>query len=67
MRKFLLGLFVLFATAVSAETIKGSVMDTKGAPMPFVTVSVLTQDSTLITGAISDPLIVAKALDRMKI
>ena len=38
----------------SAETIKGSVIDSKGDAMPFVTISVLSQDSTLITGAITD-------------
>ena len=37
-----------------AEIIKGSVIDTKGAAMPFVTISVLSQDSTLLTGAITD-------------
>ena len=40
--------------SVSAETIKGNVIDTKGAPMPFVTISVLAQDSSLLTGAITD-------------
>lgn len=39
---------------MKAETITGSVMDTRGDAMPFVTISVLAQDSTLITGAISD-------------
>lgn len=37
-----------------AETIKGNVIDTNGEPMPFVTISVLAQDSSLITGAITD-------------
>ena len=37
-----------------AETIKGSVINEKGKAMPFVTISVLSQDSTLITGAITD-------------
>ena len=39
---------------VAAETIKGSVKDAQGNAMPFVTVSVLAQDSTLLTGAITD-------------
>ncbi len=42
------------ASGVSAETIKGSVSDSKGEPMAFVTISVLSQDSTLLTGAITD-------------
>ena len=40
--------------SVAAETIKGSVKDAQGNAMPFVTVSVLAQDSTLLTGAITD-------------
>ena len=40
--------------SVSAETIKGHVTDTNGAPMPFVTISVLTKDSTLLTGTITN-------------
>lgn len=38
----------------TAEIIKGSVIDADGNAMPFVTVSVLAQDSTLLTGAITD-------------
>jgi len=38
----------------NAETAKGMVLDAKGNAMPFVTISVLSQDSTLITGAITD-------------
>jgi len=45
--------FIMVATC-SAETIHGSVIDSQGQAMPFVTISVLTQDSTLITGAITD-------------
>ena len=45
---------MLCSVALGAETIKGSVMDTKGTPMPFVTISVLDKDSSLITGAITD-------------
>ena len=54
MKKIILGLLLLISTVVSAETIKGSVINSQGEAMPFVTVSVLTQDSTLITGAITD-------------
>lgn len=38
----------------TAEIIKGSVIDADGKAMPFVTISVLTQDSSLLTGAITD-------------
>ena len=54
MKKIILGFLLLISTAVSAETINGSVINSQGEAMPFVTVSVLTQDSTLITGAITD-------------
>lgn len=54
MKKFFLGMFLLCSVALGAETIKGSVVDTKGTPMPFVTISVLDKDSSLITGAITD-------------
>ncbi len=54
MKKVLLGIMLCMAASVSAETIKGSVSDSKGEPMAFVTISVLSQDSTLLTGAITD-------------
>ena len=54
MKKVLLGIMLCMAAGVTAETIKGSVIDSKGEPMPFVTISVLSQDSTLLTGAITD-------------
>ena len=44
----------MISAAVSAETIQGKVTSSNGEAMPFVTISVLTQDSTLITGAITD-------------
>ena len=48
-------LFTFILTAhCSAETIHGSVTDSQGRAMPFVTISVLTHDSTLLTGAITD-------------
>ena len=49
-----MALLALGCLSVSAETIKGSVIDTKGEVMPFVTISVLAQDSSLLTGAITD-------------
>ena len=54
MKKFFLGILLLCSVAVSAETIKGSVVDSRGEAMPFVTISVLRQDSSLLTGAITD-------------
>lgn len=38
----------------AAKTINGSVIDAEGKAMPFVTISVLTQDSSLLTGTITD-------------
>ncbi len=52
--QLMMALLALGCVMVSAETIKGSVMNTRGEAMPFVTISVLTQDSTLLTGAITD-------------
>ena len=49
-----LALLVFGWMSGNAETIKGNVIDTKGDPMPFVTISVLAQDSSLLTGAITD-------------
>ena len=54
MKKFFLGIILLCSVGLSAETIKGSVIDSNGSPMPFVTISVLDKDSTLITGTITD-------------
>ena len=54
MKKILLGFLMLFAVMAVAENVKGTVKDAQGKPMPFVTISVLAQDSTLITGAITD-------------
>ena len=51
---FCLVMMVVSAGMMKAETIKGNVIDTRGEAMPFVTISVLAQDSTLITGAITD-------------
>ena len=54
MRKVLLGIVLLLAVSVSAETLRGKVTDVRGDAMPFVTISVLSQDSSLLTGAITD-------------
>ena len=55
MKKIILGtLFLLATLTAAAETIKGSVINEKGEAMPFVTISVLAQDSSLITGTITD-------------
>ena len=54
MKKFFLGIFLLCSFGVSAETIKGSVVNERGEAMPFVTISVLASDSSLITGTITD-------------
>lgn len=54
MKKFFLGILLLCSVVVSAETLKGSVVDSRGEAMPYVTISVLAKDSTLLTGAITD-------------
>ena len=56
MKKIVFGIVVcLLATGTSlAETIKGSVINARGEAMPFVTISALAQDSTLITGTITN-------------
>ena len=56
MKNFFLGIFLLCSFGVSAETIKGSVVDSRGEAMPFVTISVLAKDSSLLTGTITDEL-----------
>ena len=45
--------FILTAHC-SAETIHGTVTDSRGQAMPFVTISVLSTDSTLLTGTITN-------------
>ncbi len=45
--------FILTAHC-SAETIHGTVIDSRGQAMPFVTISVLSTDSTLLTGTITN-------------
>ena len=45
---------MMVPVAAEAETVKGSVANNRGEAIPFATISVLTQDSTLLTGAITD-------------
>lgn len=53
--KILAGCLLLcMASLAAAQTIQGTVIDSKGEAMPFVTISVLAQDSSLITGTITD-------------
>ena len=55
MKKISLFVIICLSTvSVSAETVKGTVIDSRGEAMPFVTISVLAQDSTLLTGTITD-------------
>lgn len=54
MKKIFFIYTLLISATLSAETIRGHVSDSKGDPMPFVTISVLSKDSALITGAITD-------------
>ena len=54
MKKRFLFVLLLCAITASAETIRGLVTDSRGDAMPFVTISVLAQDSTLVTGAITN-------------
>ena len=55
MKKTVLYVLLLhFACSLSAETVKGRVTDGNGAPMQFVTISVMDKDSVLLTGAITD-------------
>ena len=52
--QLMMALLALGWVMASAETIKGGVIDTRGEAMPFVTISVLAPDSSLLTGAITD-------------
>ena len=54
MKNFLAILILMVSVSMSAETIKGSVIDTKGEAIPFVTISVLSPDSALLTGTITN-------------
>ena len=53
-RIFGIGILLLASLSVSAETVKGSVIDSRGESMPFVTISVLDKDSALLTGTITN-------------
>lgn len=57
MKKISLFVIIMCLSTVSAalaETVKGSVINEKGEAIPFVTISVLAQDSTLLTGTITN-------------
>ena len=54
MRKIILITFLMLAVTAMADVVRGTVVDTRGDAMPFVTISVLAQDSSLLTGAITD-------------
>ena len=56
MKKIVCSITLLFAVlgTVAAETLNGKVTDEKGLPMAFVTISVMSEDSVLLTGAITD-------------
>ena len=57
MKKRSITLLLLFLGAVAAmgqKTISGKVQDAQGEPIAYATVSLLTADSTLVTGAITD-------------
>ena len=56
MRKILLFIVLLIPVLTNAAIIKGSVIDSRGEAMPFVTISVLDKDSSLLTGTITDEL-----------
>lgn len=53
-RLILTSIVMAIAIFAQAETINGSVINQHGEAMPFVTISVLSSDSTLLTGAITD-------------
>ena len=51
--RILLGL-LLVSGCILASTISGYVLTTEGVALPFVTISLLNPDSSLVTGTISD-------------
>ena len=51
--RILFGL-LLVSGSISASTISGYVLTTEGVSLPFVTISLLNPDSSLVTGTISD-------------
>lgn len=56
MQRYIFSLLLLAALclSVSAETLSGKVTDAQGNPIPYATISVLAQDSALLTGTITD-------------
>lgn len=53
MRKSIILLFIVASSMLQAITIKGKVNNSEGQPFPFVTISLLSPDSALITGTIT--------------
>ncbi len=54
MKKIILLVLILFSSIASAKTIKGRVTNQSGEPVEFATVSALSTDSALLTGAITN-------------
>ena len=54
MKKLVLGIMLILSVGLSAETLRGTVTNANGEAMPYVTISILSPDSTLITGCITD-------------
>ncbi len=54
MKKILLCIILFASVSASALNIKGKVTDPKGEPISFATISLLSNDSTLLTGAITN-------------
>ena len=53
-KQIVVSLLLLLCASMSAAVITGHVEDSNGQAIPFVTISLLTSDSTLITGTITD-------------
>ncbi len=53
-RRFIIGCLLAVWTMSQAAMVNGRVEDMNGAAMPFVTISVLRADSSLLTGTITD-------------
>lgn len=54
MKNLVLGIMLILSVGLSAETLRGTVTNANGEAMPYVTISILSPDSTLITGCITD-------------
>lgn len=54
MKHYLLTAMLIVSSIITAKTITGKVIDQNGEVIPFATISVLDQDSIILTGAITD-------------